>query len=101
MLAKVHLLKKPLVCLEMRTRPVLLPHAVPMRALPTRIFEDNFTNQSIYIGAGRYSKPLATRSCFYIISSSPVLLGKLYVIVENEYINVVNDVEVSLPRNIV
>src|SRR5215475_12478684 len=37
---------------------------------------------------------------FHAIPTAPVLLGELHVVVEDEQVDVVHDVEVSLPRDV-
>ena len=44
LLAKIHFRQEFFVGLEVRALTVLLSQAVPMRALPTGIFEANFAN---------------------------------------------------------
>ena len=50
---------------------------------------------------GRNRKPLGTASRLDFVSISPVSLGVLYIVIENEQIDVMDNIEVSLPGDIV
>src|SRR6185437_15597131 len=68
---------------------------------PPRIGKANVADSPIDIGPGWHREPLHTISRLDSIAIAPVVLRVLNIIVEYEDVDVVNDVEVSLPRNVV
>ena len=72
-----------------------------MFGLPRRVPEFNLADQALAVVAGGNRDPLGAGTGLDAVAVAPVVLGVLNVVVEDEKIDVVNDVEVTLPRDVV
>ena len=92
------MLEEGLVALEMRCGRVKLLERLPV--LP-RIRYSYLADQSVSIGAHRHGQPNRTVCGLDLVAVAPVSRRVLDVVIENEQIDIVNEVEVALRRDVV
>ena len=61
----------------------------------------DLAHEALEVGADRDREPLRSVRPLHEIAIAPIVLGELHVVVEDEHVDVVDQVEVTLPRDVV
>jgi hypothetical protein len=61
----------------------------------------NLADEPIGVATCRYRKPFRALVSLDFVAVTPVVFGVLEVVIENEQIDIVNDIEITLPGNVI
>ena len=98
---KIKILKKIAIFFEIRGFWIIGNQCIKMFALPLRArgcyFIDGLSNAAV----SWYCYPLNSAGCWDPVAVAPVVFCKLNFIVEDKFIYIMNDIKISLPRDII
>src|SRR5579862_7429913 len=88
---------------EIWRTPIRRAKSLPMYALPVCIRDTGFPYllKIFTFDLNRYRQPLGTRTGFNLVTISPIPSRILNIVEKDENVDIVNEVEISLPGDIV
>src|SRR6185437_3599047 len=85
----------------MRRWRIGLLQCLPVLLWPAKVGEPNVADPPIDVGSGWHGQPLNAVGRLDAIAIAPVVFCVLDIVVKDEHVDVMDDVEVSLPRDVV
>src|SRR5215470_17175334 len=98
---QIRILEVALVTIEVRGARIVLVQRLPVLLRPLRVTDSHFEDGLLERGVHRNGQPSEALRRLDAIAISPIVLGVLHIVVEHEEVDVGNDVEVSLPGDVV
>src|SRR5882762_8282430 len=86
---------------KMRGAPVVRFKRLPVLLLPSAVLQFDVADPPANILTDRDAYPLKTLGRLDLVPVTPVILGELHLVIEDELVHGGNKVEVSLPGNVV